>query len=210
MRLLLVLLAVYSPQAFSAFLIQSHSALSDPLTGITSFSMTFNESPDFFSVDEFGRPRHTFQYYIYGDETLPYPEHYSSIVRGIELDGDTHLLPIRRAVPASIDPASGGWGEVIGEIPYSLDGRTFTFSVTTALLTSYLNEEGAFKFIVGSYEYGAIVYEYLDQYSDGTVSSIPIPAAGGLFVGALISLCLAGRRRRRGMQRQGVAADASA
>lgn len=113
----------------------AQSAIFNPPTGEVYFTVVFSEPPDFFDIDEFGRARHSFQHFIIGDPAQPFPERYQAIIRGSEIHlagGD--LVRIRRAFPPVDDPDAGGWGELVGEVPFELDGATLTFAVPLEVL----------------------------------------------------------------------------
>lgn len=95
----------------------------NPNTGLVTFSITFNQVPDFFTVDSFGRAANAFQFYIVGDPTLSYPANYDSIIRG----GEIYLgggIPIRNGSPSIADPHAGGWGAIRGIVPFTLTGKS--------------------------------------------------------------------------------------
>src|SRR5437764_8433854 len=79
--------------AQGAFLVISQSAIFKPDTGMVTFNVEFNQSPDFDTVDQFNRQSNSFQYYVIGDPTLPYPMLFDSIIRGPEISPEG--LPIR-------------------------------------------------------------------------------------------------------------------
>jgi hypothetical protein len=67
------------------FIATSQSATDNPASGLVTFSMTFNQTPDFFTIDNFGRAATDFQFDIIGDPTLGYPANFDSIIRGGEI-----------------------------------------------------------------------------------------------------------------------------
>jgi hypothetical protein len=90
-----------------------------------NFRITFNQAPDFFTVDAFGRQENDFQYAT--------PE---SIIRGPEIYITHNKVRIRSLGPPDPDPVSGGWGLVIATIPFNLSGDTITFSAPFDLFSN--------------------------------------------------------------------------
>src|SRR5215467_282001 len=52
------------------FMFVSQSAVFNPVTQEVLFTIQFNQVPDFFTVDSFGRQANSFQYFIVGDPNL--------------------------------------------------------------------------------------------------------------------------------------------
>jgi hypothetical protein len=102
-------------------------------------AITFNQAPDFVTVDSRGRATHALQLY-FAPRSVP-NEPWNISVLGRVNEGDT-LGSIRfRNGPASIDYdgpdldfSSGGWGSIRGEVPYLLDDRTLSFTATYDLI----------------------------------------------------------------------------
>jgi hypothetical protein len=147
------------------------------------FTLTFNRPPDFLTVDQYGRPADSFQYWVAdhpgtAGEALGNPDR---IIRGdeIHIAGD---IRIRYPSPPDPDPAAGGWGAIVGEVPFTLTGSTVEFSVPWSILgTSGLP---ALNLVVT--QYGSSVYDTV---------SIPEPCALVLGSVGSIALVLAGRRK---------------
>ncbi|MDO9310775.1 MAG: hypothetical protein Q7T85_03660 [Nitrosomonas sp.] len=156
--------------------------------GTSTFTLEFDQIPDFFTLDTFHRQANSFQYFIYGDEFLGYPDYYSSIIRAEELHTTIDTLRIREASPSSGDEGSGGWGAVIAEVPWSLNESTISFTVNTSLLTSFLNEDGVFKYNVEAYEYGGTTSWIHGKYA--SISPVPLPPAYLLLVTGLFTLLI--------------------
>jgi hypothetical protein len=151
-------LAVLAPTATAqptraGLVVLSHSAVFSPATGQVTFTVTFNRAPDFESVDALGRQADSFQYFIYGDMSLPYPAYYDAIIRGEELHITSPLLRVRDAVGTDPDPASGGWGPVRGAVPYRLEGNVLTFSTPLALISDH-SVDGHFSYDLMTTRYG--------------------------------------------------------
>lgn len=64
------------------FMFLSESAVFNSSTGEVQFTIEFNQAPDFFTVDAFGRQANEFQYFIVGDPTVPDLAHWDAIIRG--------------------------------------------------------------------------------------------------------------------------------
>jgi hypothetical protein len=136
-------------------MIVSQSATFNPTTQQVLFTISFNEAPDFMTVDAFGRQADSFQYYIprnpngdpFGDESK-----LVSIIRGEEIHITIDRLRIRNAVPSSSDPAAGGWGTIRGVEPFVLDGNVLTFSAPLSVIHP---TGGLFRYGLESGEFGA-------------------------------------------------------
>jgi hypothetical protein len=134
----------------------AQSAIFNPPTGEVFFTVVFNQPPDFANPDEFGRTPHSFQHFIFEDPTLPFPDRFQTIIRGSEIHltgGDR--IRIRRAGPPVDDPDAGGWGELLTEVPFELDGATLTFAVPLEFITPE-STSGRFEFELMSTEFGAM------------------------------------------------------
>jgi hypothetical protein len=145
---------VASAQSPREFTVLSESAVFDPATGQVAFTLVFNRQPDFQTEDEFGRQADSFQYYIVGDPTLPYPDKYDAIIRGAEIDLTSNLLPIRNAVPPDPDPAASGWGSLRAVVPFQLDRNVLTFSTSLADISDH-SVDGHFSYELLLTQYGA-------------------------------------------------------
>jgi hypothetical protein len=156
--LLSSIILLFPSTGWSAFTVVNDEVFVNVNTGTTTFTIEFNQAPDFFTVDEYNRQANGFQYYIYGNESLGYPDYYSSIIRGEEIHLTGDVLRIREATPPSNDLESGGWGYVIYEAPLALNGSTISFTVNTSLLTSFLTKDGVFKYDLMATEFGGQTY----------------------------------------------------
>jgi hypothetical protein len=152
---ILALLLGSASSAQAQFEFVSQSAIYNPVTQEVYFTVEFSQPPDFFTVDEFGRQAHSFQYFIVGDRTLPYPERYDAIVRAEEIHLSGDVIRIRRARPSVPDPEAGGWGELVGEVPFAVDGTTLTFAAPLAMLSEH-STDGRFDYELMSVEFGAM------------------------------------------------------
>ena len=189
--------AAASSYGQGAFLLTSGSVGNIDGAGNVDFSLTFNQVPDFFTVDQFGRQANSFQFYI---ATSPFtglfpPRPYASLIRGEEIHvaGD---LRVRNDSPPDPDPNASGWGSIRGIVPFTLNGQTLTFSVPS----SVLNVSGPFAYTLQLTSYGggtnAGVYPGL---SGGPIPIIvPEPTSSWLAaIGAvtIVGLGLTSRRR---------------
>ncbi len=182
---------VPSPALANFFVVSDHVYVNTE-TGMSTFTLEFSERPDFNTTDSVGRQANSFQYWIYGDESLRYPENYSAIIRGGELQHSGESLRIRQArSPGYVDDTgeSGGWGALITEVPWYLDDTILSFSVSTVLLTSFLNDEGVFKYDLMSTVYGASTSYIPRKYASTspTVTPVPLPSSQLLFLSVLLA-----------------------
>jgi hypothetical protein len=134
---ILIISSALGAQA-ACFLIDTQFVLIDPTTQDVQFSITFNQAPDFFVVDAYGRPEDQFQYKT--------PD---SVIRGGEIYITGNTLRIRSYGPSQSGPA-GGWGPVVVAVPYSLIGNTLTFSAPLHLFSA----TDFFSYEVATYSYG--------------------------------------------------------
>jgi hypothetical protein len=141
----LALPAASVAQAPDGLTVRSESAVFDPVTSHVTFTLSFSRAPDFQTVDEFDRQADSFQYYILGDPSLPYPAYYDSIIRGDEIHVVPGVLRIRDPVPSDPDPAAHGWGPIRGEVPYRLQGNVLTFSVALSTISEH-SVDGRFSY----------------------------------------------------------------
>lgn len=112
--------------------IVSESAVVDRDAGVARFTVTFDEAPDFYTADEFGRLADSFQYEIDGDWRAPIglpPEGLDRVVRGDEIHvaGRLRVRDATFEVSPDPDPNAGGWGAVRAELPFELDGAELRF-----------------------------------------------------------------------------------
>ncbi|MFN8491658.1 MAG: hypothetical protein U0350_28930 [Caldilineaceae bacterium] len=141
----------------------SESAIFDPVTQAVLFTIEFNQAPDFFTVDAFGRQKNSFQYYIVGAPNLPYPANFDAIIRGEEIHITSDAIRIRNSAPSVPDTGAGGWGAVRGVIPFSLKGNVLTFSVPLHLISDH-SLDGAFAYQLESYQFGSLT-KHIDSHS---------------------------------------------
>lgn len=163
------------------FMTTSQSASYDPVSGLVTFRVTFNQTPDFFTTDSGDRPATEFQYYIIGDPSLYSWARFDSIIRGPEiyLGGD---IPIRAALPTAGDPHGGGWGAIRGTVPFTVVGTELTFSAPLSVISDH-STDGHF-----SYDLQTGVFGRATQYLEAQQSTVlPEPATTPIV--ALTGVC---------------------
>src|SRR5512133_2720845 len=73
----LALLSFLAPaSAATTFTVSKESARHKCSTSDVTFTVDFSRQPDFVTTDAEGRQADSFQYYIVGDPSLPYPQNY--------------------------------------------------------------------------------------------------------------------------------------
>jgi hypothetical protein len=135
-----IVLSLSASAVRADFALDSQSLSIDPATHVADFTLTFNQKPDFSTVDSLGRPDNSFQVEFNGNYQPPllspvYPldaqsTEPTSIIRGDEI----HIadsIPVRLP-DGNGGPNSGGWGPAITSVPFSLIGDTLSFSVPAA------------------------------------------------------------------------------
>lgn len=113
----------------------SESAVINQDNNEVLFTINFNRTPNFLLTDEFGRQADSFQYFIEANGESPIPLNYSeldAVVRGEEIHVAGNIR-FRKALPSSSDPNAGGWGDILGSVPYTLNGNTVSFSAPPQL-----------------------------------------------------------------------------
>jgi hypothetical protein len=190
--------AVLGSAAFAQVARADFSLVSQDLTlnrqsASVSFSLTFNQAPNF-TVGSDGDPVNSFQVEFDGAPSpgSTVPDDLTAVVRGDEISA-ANAIRIRTPT-GNGGPGSGGWGPVVGTVPFSLAGDTIAFTVPTA----ELGWTGGV--------WGASVYSLADGNltAQQSVSSIPAPPA--FWAGLAGLTALAGytaygsvvRRRRAG------------
>jgi hypothetical protein len=155
--------------AQARLMVNSQSAVANLDTQQAIFTINFNEVPDFFSVDEFGRQADAFQYFIDGDGNFPFSlgnpvySELETIIRGGEINiaGDIRV----RDVFGVGGPNSGGWGPIRGSVPYTLNGTQLTFSTPLELIG---DDDGLFS-------YELLITEFGSTTDRLTAQSVPEP-----------------------------------
>jgi len=168
-------------------------------TGVASFSILFDQVPDFFSTDGVGRQADSFQFYVQSqspfllsDFHVP-PDDAESIIRGenIHLGDGIPVIWVDSFNPGP--PQSGGWGPTYSQVSFSLVGELLTFDVP---LVDLRDDDGVFWFRFGTYEFGRTSYaeEVLFQSGmtytgDGLLAPLPEPGTMALLAIGLLSIC---------------------
>ncbi len=145
--------------------IDSQFAIYQPAKQSVRFQIIFNRPPDFFTTDERGRQADAFQYLVENDTPEGERPSYAAVVRGSEIYLGAGI-PIRSAVAAQTDSASGGWGPVRSRVPFTPNGKTLTFEAPVALLGKEPGV-GHFKFRLQVYSYGSVVRSISSRSSVG-------------------------------------------
>ena len=173
--------------AQAVLLVESESAVVNLDAEEVLFTIDFNRVPDFFTLDLVGRQADSFQYFIEADGEFPifrgspYFSELESIIRGEEINvaGDIRIRDVFSVGPS--EPNSGGWGNIRGSAPYSLDGTVLKFSAPLQFIG---DSDGLFSYRLELYEFGGTT-DGLENQS--TIASVPEPnfALGALTFGAL-------------------------
>jgi hypothetical protein len=113
--------------------VRHHGMLVLPPRDQVVMSLIFDRVPDFQSVDEFGRQADAFQVWLTYEGGPVSGEAPDSLIRGAEIHV-AGTVRLRWIEPASSDPNAGGWGELLGEVPYRQAGRFVSFAFPLAWL----------------------------------------------------------------------------
>jgi hypothetical protein len=176
------------------FLLESQRLTVDQKDQTADFSLTFNQAPDFNTLDSLGRPANSFQIDFASsyDPTVKFTQNVTGVVRGDEIHFDQNLRI--RSADGNGGADAGGWGPVTGTVPFSLVGDNISFSIPTSDLGG-VGKTSAYD--VFSLAFGK-------QTANQFVTMVPTPAAlpsglAGLAIVGGISLAV----RRRSAQRAG-------
>jgi len=182
--------------ACADFVLESQNLSIDQQTHAADFSLTFNQSPDFTTLNSQGQPVNSFQIDFNGNYPPPSKTSFLNSVTGVVRGDEIHIagdIPIRSAT-GNGGPNSGGWGPAVDSVPFSLIGDTVSFSVPTKDL----------GWTGHSYKYLAFSLSNGTQTASQSVTMVPTPAAFPAGVVGLI--VMAGATfviRRRSAQRTG-------
>jgi hypothetical protein len=156
---------------------------------VADFSLTFNQPPDFTTVDAYGRPADSFQYEIDGDFQTGSSDNFTSDLTAIVRGDEIHLGNTIRIREPSGDggPDSGGWGPVVAAVPFRLIGDDLSFSVPTSDL-GYTGKY--YQYEVLALTDGATTY-------DQNVTVIPLPSTLSIGIVGLAFTAAAGFWIRR-------------
>ena len=123
------------------------------------FSLHFNETPNFTTLDSNGRPQDSFQIFIAFNPATPNPANPQSadvVIRGVEIH-IANAIRIRDARPPVADPNAGGWGAIRGAVPYHVKTEpNGTARLTFTASFSVLGIVGQFGWVVETYNFGAL------------------------------------------------------
>ncbi len=187
--LAVVFSAVAAPVASADFALVSQDLTINRQADTVAFSLTFNQAPNFGYDAATGTPVDSFQVEFEGAATMP--GDLTAVVRGDEIHV-SNAVRIRSAT-GNGGADSGGWGPIVGSVPFALTGDTIKFAVPT----SELGWTGG--------GWSANVYSFAagDLTAAQSASSIPTPPAfwaglAGLAVVAGLSAHRAHVRRRTG------------
>jgi hypothetical protein len=139
----------------SQFTIVSQSAHYERQNATVTFTVVFNQAPNFLATDVYGRQQDSFQYFIVGDNDLHYPANYDSIIRAEEIHVTRTSIRIRNGYPPDYaDSNSGGWGTIRATVPFTVHGRVLTFSTPLRSISDHPDQK-TIPYQLESYEFGA-------------------------------------------------------
>ena len=144
--------------------IVAESAIYKPANNLVTFTVRFDQHPDFLTTDTFGRPEDLFQYDVLGDPLADYPANFDAIIRIEPRWQSCSRLVIRRSTPPSVDPASGGWGPIRTTVQFKLRGKTLTFTVPLSAVSDH-STDGIFSYELDTYYFGSTVDHISGQSS---------------------------------------------
>ncbi len=179
------------------FVLDSQSLAIDSKTQSLDFSLTFNQAPNFSTLDSAGQPANSFDIEFNGNYNPASTTRFINSVTGVVRGDEIHIadnIPIRSGTGDG-GPTSGGWGPVTDNVPYSLIGETIRFSVPQKDL-GYTPGH--------SFQYDVLSLMNGQETAKQFVTMVPTPAAfssglAGLFIVGGISFSM--RRRQRLDQR---------
>jgi len=184
--------------AFANLEIVNNSAHINTSTGVATFSVEFSEPTDLSTYDEFGRAAKSFQVFIYGNESLGYPDYFSAILRTAESTDTAGLLIARASTPLTDaemnDPLSGGWGRLLESTPITFSGNSVSFSLTNELIN--LQPASAFKYYIEAYEYGNLSSVSQEKFSTIAPTAIPEASTSAMMLLGMASLAALMKRKK--------------
>jgi hypothetical protein len=177
------------------FQLVSHAAQVDPTGQSATFTLTFNQPPNFLAQPGQSQPN-SFQYEVDAawsgppaggvDEGISFND-ITSVIRGAEISAGNGL-PIRSR-DGDGGPGAGGWGPVRDLVTFQVSDEKLTFA---ADLSDLGDDDGIFRYRVLTTDKGVVT-------SQATGVAIPLPPAlaGGLLTmgGMAVARKLRGRRR---------------
>jgi hypothetical protein len=170
--LAVALVAAIAPAARADFALVSEDLTLTRQDPDAHFSLTFNQAPNFATIGTSTTPVDSFQIEFDGTSTIPFeiPSDMTAVVRGDEI----HVADnIRIRTPTGDGgPDSGGWGPVVGTVPFSLTGTTVSFDIP----------KGELGYTGGDWTASVFSLDAGSLTAQQTVTSVPTPPAfwGGL------------------------------
>ncbi len=145
---LIVFLTIFTQTVAFRSQINAQDVSFAPATGLAYFVITWGSAPDF-SLDRYGLPTDSFQIWINppsaGAGLYPPENPYTNIlIHGDEIHVNDQIVLRNIGPPQDSDPHSGGWGPIIGSVPFSLSGGSISCSIPMALL----GVTGAFNYLL--------------------------------------------------------------
>jgi hypothetical protein len=137
----------------------------DMESGQITFSVVFDQTPDFYTTDNDGRPADNFQFYVDSVGPSNYFEFYQStvgeaphkgksLIRGETIPEDAQLR-IVWLVPDSDSGMNGGWGTTAAIVPFSLVGPELTFALS---ISDLQDDDGLFWYYLDTFAYGETAF----------------------------------------------------
>jgi hypothetical protein len=176
------------------FQIVSHAVQVDQAGQSATFTLTFNQPPNFLTAPGQGQPN-SFQYEVDAawsgppaggvDQVISF-NHITSVIRGAEVSAGNGL-PIRSR-DGDGGPAAGGWGPVRDLVTFQVNDEKLTF---TADLSDLGDDDGIFRYRVFSTDKGIVTSQ-----ANGVAIPLPPALAGGLLT--MGGMAIARKFRRRG------------
>ncbi len=179
----------------------------DLAAGLANFSVRFDRAPDFFTLDDAGRPADAFEFFTDTASSDPIQSTFDglagrgplgtqTIISGYEI-ATRHQLniwwpkPISEWIPG--DPDSQAVLRTYSD--YTLAGDTLSFSVPLSLLHA---PDGDFYYGFPLFQYGGwTAVNYYGTSGQEYVPPVPEPAHAAMLGAGVLLLAAAGRRGRR-------------
>jgi hypothetical protein len=147
----------------------------DSAAGQVNFSLTFNETPDFFTKDSHGRQADSFQYFLNVDPPSP-DESNLVLLRGDSISGTGKI------------GVSDNYGPDRNWLSYKIVNNTMTFSAPISMLH---DDDGNFWYHVELYQYGGMTC------CSAVVQSGHVPVPGALLLAGIGAMASAWLRKRK-------------
>ena len=183
--------------ARAAFEVVAHDAFVDPVARRTTFTVTFNDPPDFSATNDLGQPMNAFQFFCDADlgnddGEIGFAGADVVIIRGAEIRF-ANTIPIRDSLnPSGKDfPNAEGWGAVLGESDFTLDGATLSFTTSWDVLRE---TDGRFGYRLFGLEAGELTSEV--TFVTNILVPLPAPICGTAGLLVLVYRCVPVRTTR--------------